>query len=372
MAVKKRILVGSSIRQDLAVLQFHLSTLLAQELPPNVEVDYFFINDSESEDVSRMLFSLIPGVVVEDAEPRPDEAIYQIGDKTHHWNEETFDHLAKQKQKILDKALKEGYDYVFLVDSDLLLEKRTLSSLYYCDKPVVSAVFWTQWNGDDPSTLGPNVWLVNPYRQEGMGMSQPVFWKALMDRRLMHVYGGGACHLIKAEVLQAGVNYYPRVTNLPKDGMWQGEDRTFAIRLFNNHKMQFADPWPYVYHAYHPADRNPEKLAAVANELLHLPQVKAKFGDFISFLVEALEEKDLADRHFCVRGRLGGLEMLPIMEKTLMELEVGEQAIIEVTFPSWWPVNANEKRMLRLHLLDAKPYGFPPVLIDHVMQDERR
>ena len=363
---KKKILIGSAVRQDAEVLKRHVKTLLAQELPPGVEVEYVFVDDCEGNEAS-VLFDLIPGVQVLPGEPRPEDAVYRIGKQTHEWSDETFDHLAKLKQKLLDKVVEEGYDYAFLVDSDLMMDPRTLLSLYYADKPVTSAVFWTEWQAGDPSSLGPNVWLVNPYKQTGMGMTHQEFWKELASRKLVHVVGGGACHLIKRDVLEAGVRYYPRLQGLPRDNMWQGEDRTFSVLTERKHKMQFADPWPYVYHAYHPEDRELDRLDAVVGELLRLPQRMAKQGDLISFTVEALEDEEIADRHFCIRGRLGGLDMLPDMERELAMMEVGESNIVEVRFPPWWPVNAGQIATMRLRLLDVKPYGYAPTLIDHVV-----
>jgi hypothetical protein len=365
MAAKK-ILVGCSVRQDPLVFSAYLHALSNQEIPPGYEVDFLFVLDDDNPEPNAALIKeRIPEAEVILADERPEQALYGIGQQTHQWNEATFDHLAKQKQKLCNHTVEAEYDYLFLADSDLVVDTRTLKSLIACDKPITSAVYWTQWQKNNPKSLGPNVWLRNPYAQDGMGLEHHEFWRRLVERKVTRVYGGGACHLIKKGVLEKGVKYYPRLPGLPKEGMWQGEDRTFAILAFRYHQHQWADPWPYIWHAYHPEQRSGEILDQALNVLLADPSLFAKEGDWVNFTIQTMEEASLRDQVFPVRGRLGGLTLAPEIEKTLLELPVGESAIIEVSFPLWWPELAGQKRTLRIELLDAKPYGFAPVLADH-------
>jgi len=363
-----KILLGSCVRQEPTVLTYHLKTLLNLDIPPGVEIEYAYVNDSGSTEVEDILYELLPGVQVLPSDPRPDKAIYNVGSTTHNWSAETFDHLAKQKQKLLDYAVENKFDFIFLVDTDLLLDRSTLKSALSTKKGLISSVFWTQWQNGNPDSLGPQVWLRNPYNQQGMGMSQGVFWKRLVDRKITRIYGGGACHLVHKSSLEKDIRYYPRLPGLPNDGMWQGEDRTFAILAQQLHQHQFADPWPDIFHAYHQHQRTDEALQNVFYALSGPPQTYAKYGDLVNFTLESLEEPALKDKFFPVRGRLGGLEMVPNLEALLLELPVGESAIHEVAFPFWWPEGAGKKRLIRVNLIDAKPYGFHPVLADYALE----
>ncbi len=312
---------------------------------------------------------MLPGAQILPSDPRSDEAIYQIGAKTHHWNTETFDHLAKQKQKLLDYTVENGIDFAFLIDSDLILDQKTFLSALHTRKALISSVFWTQWQAGDPRSLGPQVWLRNPYGQEGLGMTQGEFWKRLVDRKVTRIFGGGACHLIHKNALEKGIRYFPRLPGLPNEGMWQGEDRTFAILAQQRHEPQFADPWPDIFHAYHQDQRTDEVLQNAVQALSQRSQKYVSYGDRINFAVESLENDALKDKYFPVRGRMGGLEMVPNLEALLLELAVGESAIHEIAFPFWWPEGQGLKRVVRVTLVDAKPYGFPPVLADYALGD---
>lgn len=365
-----KILVGSCVRQDVNVLQYHLKTLLHQEIPDGVEITYVFVDDSDDTAVADCIYETVPGAEILPNDPRPDEAIYGIGPYTHNWSGETFDHLAKQKQKLLDYTVEKGFDFCWLVDSDLLVDRRALTSALHTQKSLTSSVFWTQWQRGDPRSLGPQVWLRNPYAQDGMGMSQGTFWKRLVDRKLTRIIGGGACHLVHRTALEKGVHYFPRLPGLPNEGMWQGEDRTFAILAQQLHHHQFADPWPDIFHAYHQDQRTDEVLDSAFQTLSAPSQKYVKYGDLISFTLEAMEEPQIRDHVFTVRGRLGGIEMVPNLEALLLELQVGsEGAPFEVSFPFWWPEMAGEKRVIWVKLIDAKPYGFHPVLSAYALGD---
>ena len=162
--------------------------------------------------------------------------------------------------------------------------------------------------------------------------------------------------------MKRGVRYFPRLRGLPQEGMWQGEDRTFAILAQQNHQAQFADPWPDIFHAYHPDQRSDEVLQNVFCTLTAPSQKYTKHSDAVNFTLEALEEPKLKDRIFTIRGRLGGLEIAPNLEQLLLNLKVGEQVIDEIQFPFWWPEMAGQKRIVRVNLVDAKPFAFAPVL----------
>lgn len=306
--------------------------------------------------------------------PRPQGAErYITSDITHRWNEALFDHIAINKDRLIQKAFEEGYDKLLFVDSDLILDPTTVHSLLRVQADLVSAVFWTTWNGNDDRSLGPNVWLRHPYDQAGLGMTGPEFWHRLAQRRVTRIAGGGAAIMLSRKALESGLRYYPRIPNLPDHGMYRGEDRSFAIRAKRLHLTQVCDPWPDIFHAYHPWQREPVALAEMLAELSAPRPLKPQIGDLVSFTLTPMEETvfgrhgpepDVEPRN--VRGRLGGLELLPEIEDTLLDMTPGEDRILNLKFPGYWPANTGQQRMVQIELIDAKPLCFAPSLVDHV------
>lgn len=374
-AIKTRIVAGACVRQNPEVLEAHLKTLKWQVLPPGVTVDYAFLVDDETSE--EIIKEVLPEAIVVPTGGRPEGAVYEVGPITHQWNTTAFDHLAAQKQKILEHARSNHYDYVWFVDSDLLLDQRTLWSLWAAGKDVTSAVFWTEWQKANPMSLGPNVWLRHPYDLTKFKWPVGRIFHELSRRQLIRVAGGGACCLIAVKTLDK-IRYFPRLPELPDEGMWRGEDRTLAVLAERGHIQQWADGWPDIFHAYHPDMRKGKVLSAVLEQLGTPRQERAKHGDLVNFSLEALEEgPDFAPVH--VRGRLGGIDVLPEIEAALLDLTVGQDAITSLHFPPWYPeINlwdgrppqqyAGKTKVVRIKVHDIKPYGFQPVIVDAVFR----
>lgn len=365
-----KILVGACIKQEPVVLQYYLKSLAALLPPKDAELRFGFINDGDAEQLA--LLNTIQPAVVLPAEPRPADAAYAIGVETHHWTVPTFEHLARQKQRLLDYAVEAGYSHVFLVDSDLLLEPTTLQSLWHSGGNIVNGVFWTRWVAGGP--VQPQCWLSHPYTLAGFGMEEHDFLGRLANREVVRCAGGGACTLIATKALKRGVHYHPRLANLPQEGMWQGEDRTFALLAGALHERQLADSWPDIFHAYHPGQRRLEVLAEIWNVLSAPRQERAGYGDLVSIVLEPLEDAQVA-AHLkrvpelgCVRGRLGALPLAPELEAALTNLKVGEQAMVDVRFMPWSQLTPyrGTSKIIRMHLVDCKPYGAAPVLHEEV------
>lgn len=354
-----RILIASVSNREPEVFLPHLASVGDLDVPPDVEVEYAYISDGLH---PRCLQALeILGARVADASPKSGAEVYGVTEKTHAWNEASFDWLAAEKQRLLDLAVEEGFDAIMLVDSDLIIGPETLSSLLTCRKEVVSAVFWTRWSPELPEM--PQVWLTHPYGLEGRSglrlMKGMEFVRRLRRRELLEVGGLGACTLIRTSALKKGVRFFPRLEGLPLDGMWQGEDRTFSILANQLHVPLWADAWPDILHLYRPSDvktlrdggwKPPTRVA------------QASFGDEVSFVLEPLEDAEIVQlnlsRH--VRGRIGRLPILLEIEAALLTTPVGEEKIVKVKFPEDWeagpftPKLAGKTRAVMLRVLDAK------------------
>lgn len=342
-----KILAGGVINQHQATLEAHLESLRRTADAADADVDFAFKVDPTAPDENA---DALPGLVREGAE-KPAESRYEPHEDTTEWNEPTFHWLARERQSLLDLAADNHYDAVFLVDSDLILGPETLPSLMAAGKPITSAVFWTRWKPNQ--TPMPNVWLKHPYSFEARGWEGHEFLTALADRQLVDVTGLGACTLIRTDVLDR-VRYHPLLEGLPQDGMWRGEDRSFSIRAERAHVGMFADAWPDIFHAYRPSDR--EHLQDALDWTGSISKPNAEIGDLISAIIEPLQEPKLQGHSEHVRGPLGALGLLPGFRETLLELPVGEEALVRVTFPPWYKINRyrGQSKAFRLTLVDAK------------------
>lgn len=352
-----RVLVASVTRAEPAVLRAHLQTILWQQLPKSVSIDLLYITDPALSDDAAMVLAAA-GVRTMRASPKPQGAEYAVDSETHRWTIPTFHWLAREKQRLLDLAVQERYDALWLIDSDLLCAPDTLHSLLATEKPVVSAVFWTRWTPDSPPL--PQVWVTHPYGFQGRGIEQHEFLRKLASRELVRVGGLGACTLIRAEVFDR-VSFWPLIDGLPTHGMWQGEDRHFCIRAERNHVELWADAWPDVWHCYRPED-----VEQIEQRLFDLQPgqefATPRVGDLVSLTFEPCEEPAIAGHVQHVRGRLGALPILPELEAVVKEMRVGDERFIRVNFPLWYPLEPyrGNSRTVRVRLLSAKPYApFP-------------
>lgn len=120
-------------------------------------------------------------------------------DTMHYWDDALIDRVARFKNDMITYAIQHDYDYLFLIDSDLLLYPETIEHLITTEKDIISEVFWTKWQPNtDPL---PQVWQYDVYGlREG-------FVKYLKHPGIYEVGGLGACTLITRKALQSGVNF---------------------------------------------------------------------------------------------------------------------------------------------------------------------
>lgn len=348
------------------MLEYYCRSLSSLLLPRGVEAAFGFVNDGSEEQYS-ILNKLSPAILLQ-AEQRPADAAYAIGNATHHWNTSTIEHLARQKQRLLQAAIEAGYTHAFLVDSDLLLEPTTLVSLWETKGDIVNGAFWTRWQNGEGQPQ-PQCWLSHPYGMNGLGMEEHEFIRNLAERRVLRCAGGGACTLIALEAIRKGVRYHPRLP-LPEGGMWQGEDRTFAILAQRYHERQLVDGWPDIFHAYHPQQRTAEALEEAWSVLNAPRQEYAKYGDMVNLVLDPMEDAALQQAVAehpevrCIRGRLGQVKLAPELEGRLLQMKPGDDALVNVHFPHYHEVPAyrGQQAMIRMRLVDLKPYSFAPVL----------
>lgn len=177
------------------------------------------------------------------------------------WHDQKILNVAKVRQHFCGLAVNGGYDYLFLVDDDIVLAPHVLATLLEVPADIVYGVFWTQSNWGGFPRPWPQVWDRHPY-----GFS-PELWHALNDpdRHVHYVLGGGACTLINTKYLAPMRDqYYPLIESIRySGGMWGGEDRSFNLRAEVRKVPQMAVTGLPISHVH--GQYTPEILQGVAD-----------------------------------------------------------------------------------------------------------
>ncbi|SNS05657.1 Glycosyltransferase, GT2 family [Anaerovirgula multivorans] len=260
---KKRVLVGSPVYQKPEILKVFLKSLKKLNRH-TISIDYMFVDDNIDENSSQLLTEFERDeskVMILCGE---EQGVYLCNDESHHWDDGLMLKVANYKNSIINYAIENNYDYLFFVDSDLVLQPNLIEHLKTANKDIISEIFWSQWHNDRP--FEPNVWLFDEYdlvpkklgeklSQKEMDIRQIKFLNQLRIPGLYEVGGLGACTLISRAALVEGVSFDP-IKNLTI----HGEDRFFCIRAAVLGIDLFVDTHYPAYHIYREKD-----LAGVQN-----------------------------------------------------------------------------------------------------------
>ncbi|WP_340020889.1 glycosyltransferase family 2 protein [Paenibacillus sp. FSL K6-1096] len=254
---RTRVLLGSPIHQKPAILEQFLKALTRLNLE-NIELDFYLIDDNKEEASSLLLrqFAESGRSVFLQASGYDDE--YVRDENTHIWHSNLVWKVAEFKNLMIRRAEAFGYDYLFLIDSDLILQPETLRHLIGTGKDIISEIFWTQWKPD--TLLQPQVWMHDEYNQwEILPGEQPsaeeiqrrflAFLMKMHQPGIYEVGGLGACTLISSRAIASGISY-DRVRNI---SYW-GEDRHFCIRAAALGIPLFVDTYFPALHLYRDSD----------------------------------------------------------------------------------------------------------------------
>jgi len=253
-----RVLIGSPIHQKPAILSHFLDSLNRLH-KRTLLVDYYFINDNVIEESSNLLkdFALHNNVIIEDSKKTSE--VYKCDEVTHYWSVSLAWKVADFKNIIIKYARENNYDYVFLLDSDLVLNPRTLvhlinQELISTNRDLISNIFWTKFTPHENDL--PQVWMFDEYN------SSPQIRDEIVSRELAHerlsefcnqlkqpgiykVGGLGACTLFNRRALETGLEYTPL-----KNLMFNGEDRHFCMCASALDLGMYVDTHYPAYHIY--------------------------------------------------------------------------------------------------------------------------
>ncbi|WP_339221708.1 glycosyltransferase family 2 protein [Paenibacillus sp. FSL H8-0332] len=288
---RTRVLLGSPIHQKPAILEQFLNSLLRLNLK-DIDLDFYLIDDNPDEAASQLLqqFARNGRSVFLQSSGYHDD--YIRDEHTHVWHSNLVWKVAGFKNLMIRRAEAFGYDYLFLIDSDLILHPDTLLHLIGTGKDIISEIFWTQWQ---PNTmLQPQVWMHDEYNQweihpgeqlspEEIQRRFHAFLLKMQQPGIYEVGGLGACTLISSSALSSGISY-DRVRNI---SYW-GEDRHFCIRAASLGLPLFVDTHFPALHLYRDSD-----LDLVAEFIRHTSGAEA---------ASIVEAKDEAGSHSGAAG----------------------------------------------------------------------
>lgn len=228
-----KILIGSPIRQKSNILKEFLLGLEELDKGDNY-VSYYFVDDNTEESSSSLLKLFAQNnktVIKKGTELFSNFDTYDC----HNWEEETLQKVTVYKNTIINYCIKNEYDYLFLIDSDIILDKRSLLQLLSDNVDIVSNVFWNQWEINQDFMTAQCFWIPDIYLQDKAWNTPRSFaeshkmrldkYEELKKPGLYEVDGTGACTLVSRRALETGVNF----TEIPNLKIF-GEDRPFCIR----------------------------------------------------------------------------------------------------------------------------------------------
>ena len=245
-----KILIGSPVRQKSSILKEFLSGLDEAEKGQN-QVTYYFVDDNIEEESSNLLKKFAENndvIIKKGSDLYNQDAHYE----EHVWHTENLARITVYKNEMISYCIKRKYDFLFLIDSDIVIDKKCILQLLSNNVDIVSNIFWTQWQKN--GILTPQCfWIPDIYIQDKAFNVPMTFEEAhkikmnmiekLKKPGLYKVDGLGACTMISRNALELGVSF-KEIPNL----RIPGEDRPFCIRAGALGIDLYMDS---VYPAYH-------------------------------------------------------------------------------------------------------------------------
>ena len=260
---KKRILIGSPVHQKPNILKEFLESLENLN-KDNFEISYYFVDDNAIEESSTLLKAFIQtksNESVIEVSDRNNSEKYTCNETTHFWSDNLVAKVAGFKNNIIKYADEKNFDYLFLIDSDMVLNPKTLKHLVSVNKDIVSNIFWTSWQ---PNTSQlPNAWLYDLYTlyrknsksetvpQEEQAKRSIEFLSQLKQPGTYEVGGLCGCTLVSNKAIKKGASFKD-IKNLT---FW-GEDRYFCIRATVLEIPLYIDTHYPAFHIYRESDLN--------------------------------------------------------------------------------------------------------------------
>lgn len=212
----KKILITAPVHQDAKIFKEYLWSLNRLIIPEGYEIQkHFYLHNADN---------LKKFLQPNEYEIFKDETKVEESDVTHIWKQENFNAVTTMRTKALEYARENNFDYIFSVDSDVILQSTNLVELINSNKDIVAKMYWTIFDSNIPYFSMPNCY---DYINE---KGQRVFKKGINNLKFLglHEVGvTGACTLIGKRIINEPlIDYFPiKIFSYSK---W--EDYAFCIK----------------------------------------------------------------------------------------------------------------------------------------------
>ena len=235
----KKILITAPVHQDIKIFKEYLWSLNRLEIPEGYEVHkYFYLHNADN---------LKKFLQPNEYEIFKDNTKIEESNITHIWKAENFSAVAQMRTKALKYARENNFDYIFSVDSDIILHKKTLIDLLSKEKRAIAKIYWTIWDNNHPEILAPNCY-------DGRNSNGHIFYFEDYNKyKIPGIYPvgvTGAVILLSQDIFNEKlINYYP--IEILSSSYW--EDFAFATRckciIPNIHfYLDTKNPVKHLYH----------------------------------------------------------------------------------------------------------------------------
>ena len=211
----KKILITAPVRQDIKIFKEYLWSIDRLNIPEGYEIHkYFYLHNSNN--LKKFLKN-------NEYEILTDDSILEYSERTHIWKPENFKAVSTMRTMALEKARKDNYDYVFSVDSDIILRKNTLKELLQNNKDLIGKIWWTAYDKQQPNNILPNC-----YNGRDIQGRLLINFEEITQNGIYETGVVCGCTLISKRIFKNEyINYYP-IKNLSSSN-W--EDYAFSVRV---------------------------------------------------------------------------------------------------------------------------------------------
>lgn len=230
---KPSVLVGGPVCQEPQILYEYLESLLNLD-SPGIALNFLLIDDNTNLESKALLHDFSSSQTKAEIIDMNNKDEYRRTEVSHKWEDKFVAKVSQFRNSMLNSTKQGEYDFLFMVDSDIIINPCTLKFLISQNTDIISEIFWTSWAPGGKEF--PQVWLYDDHTQYDISKGRPAseseisirtseFLNMLRKPGIYKVGGLGACTLISRRAIDAGVTY----SRIPNISFW-GEDRHFCIR----------------------------------------------------------------------------------------------------------------------------------------------
>lgn len=242
----KRVLIAAPVRDRAWILYDYLDRIKKLDLS-GVEAYYYFIVDYSLDDSVDIVKESTKGWDNCEVEVIPEHQIPVDEDsRVNRLQNGIYPHLKELRQQILDKAKELDVDYLFSVDSDVLIEPNTLQRLLSHEKDFV----YLSTTGFDKSQFRA-AWTLKGIPNNRFSKPSLRLWKSTNSGGLVPVYYAGMGFLVSKEVINK-CSYYFEPNQLETNLLLRnyGEDCWFGCSADHVGIPRYLDEGCLALHAY--------------------------------------------------------------------------------------------------------------------------